>query len=175
MVAFLTRMVQIRPGEHTLLGSGAINIGVIAGGVKSGVVAPDCEARVGRFTVPGETIASFFEELGAIRDHFAATDPDLTIEFIPIYESNSAVISDDALIVRLLVEAVRQVRGTPVSILGSRHHDDSDFLTNDAGIPTVIFGPGDPFQAHMADEHVAMKEVVLAAQILQHVARSALA
>lgn len=174
MVAFLAQVLLIHPHEHPLLGSGAINIGVITGGVKSGVVAPDCDARVGRFTVPGETMATFLGELERIRDHLAATDPDLRIELIPVYDSRSAVVPEDALIARLLVEAVRQVRGTPVSILGSRHHDDSDFLVNDGGIPTVIFGPGDPFQAHMADEHVAMKEVVLAAQILQQVARSAL-
>jgi acetylornithine deacetylase/succinyl-diaminopimelate desuccinylase-like protein len=175
MIALLAEMVQIRPHEHPLLGSGAINIGVIAGGVKSGVVAPECEARVGRFTVPGETMATFLSELGTVREQLAATDPDLRIEFIPVYESSSAVVPEDALIATLLVEAVRQVRGAPVTILGSRHHDDSDFLVNDGGIPTVIFGPGDPFQAHMADEHVALKEVVLAAQVLQQVARSALA
>jgi acetylornithine deacetylase/succinyl-diaminopimelate desuccinylase-like protein len=175
MVAFLAQLLQIRPREHPLLGSGAINVGVIAGGVKSGVVAPDCEARVGRFTVPGESMATFLGEMGTIRDHLAATDPDLRIEFIPVYESRSAVLSEDALIAKLLVEAVRQVRGEPVSIVGSRHHDDSDFLVNDGGIPTVIFGPGDPFQAHMANEHVAREEVVLASQILQQVARLALA
>jgi acetylornithine deacetylase/succinyl-diaminopimelate desuccinylase-like protein len=174
MIAFLAQIPQIHPREHPLLGSGAINIGVITGGVKSGVVAPDCEARVGRFTVPGETMETFLHELDTIRDNLAATDPHLKIEFRPIYESKSAVIPEDALIARLLVEAVRQVRGMPTSIVGSRHHDDSDFLVNDGGIPTVIFGPGDPFQAHMADEHVAIKEVALAAQILQEVARAAL-
>lgn len=46
------RMRQIRPRAHPLLGSGAINVDVMAGGVKSGVVAPGCEARVGQFTVP---------------------------------------------------------------------------------------------------------------------------
>lgn len=120
-------------------------------------------------------MATFLAEMGTIRDHLAATDPGLRIEFIPVYESRSAVIPEDALIAKLLIEAVRQVRGEPVSIIGSLHHDDPDFLVNDGGIPTVIFGPGDPFHAHIADEHVALKEVVLAAQNLQEVARSALA
>jgi acetylornithine deacetylase/succinyl-diaminopimelate desuccinylase-like protein len=60
-------------------------------------------------------------------------------------------------------------------IIGSRHHDDSDFLMNDGGIPTVIFGPGDPAQAHMADEHVAIEEVALASRILQRVAQAVMA
>jgi acetylornithine deacetylase/succinyl-diaminopimelate desuccinylase-like protein len=175
MVAFLGKMRQITPRVHPLLGSGAINIGVITGGVKSGVVAPNCEARVGRFTVPGETMRSFLQELAMVRDDLAATDTQLRLEFVPVYESSSALIHEDALIVRLLAQAVRQVRGAPTSIIGSRHHDDSDFLVNDGGIPTVIFGPGDPFQAHMADEHVPIEEVIQASRILQQVAHAVLA
>jgi acetylornithine deacetylase/succinyl-diaminopimelate desuccinylase-like protein len=175
MVTFLGEMRKIRPATHPLLGSGAINVGVITGGVKSGVVAPDCEARVGRFTVPGETMQSFLGELAMIRDDLAKTDARLKVALLPVYESNSAVIPEDDLIVNLLAEGVGQVCGTPAMIIGSRHHDDSDFLMNDGGIPTVIFGPGDPAQAHMADEHVAIEEVALASRILQRVAQAVMA
>ena len=39
-----------------------------------------------------------------------------------------------------------------------------------AGIPTVGFGPGDPQKAHAADEHVALADVVAAAEVYARLA-----
>jgi acetylornithine deacetylase len=39
-----------------------------------------------------------------------------------------------------------------------------------AGIPTVVFGPGDIAQAHTADEWVSLEQVEKAAEILFYLA-----
>jgi acetylornithine deacetylase len=43
---------------------------------------------------------------------------------------------------------------------------DMRLLVNVAGIPTVLFGPGDPRQAHRPDEFVPVADLVAATRTL---------
>ena len=45
-------------------------------------------------------------------------------------------------------------------------------LLNEAGIPTVCFGPGDIGLAHAAEEWVALEEVERAAAVLEALVRA---
>ena len=49
---------------------------------------------------------------------------------------------------------------------------DARHLINFAGVPTLIFGPGRLEDAHAADEHVAIDDVLEAAAILATFAAS---
>jgi len=70
----------------------------------------------------------------------------------------AAVCDDDA-----VIDAVTATTGAdPTSMATS---DDSCFF-NDAGIPAVVYGPGDMDQAHSVDEHVAVQKVQKAAKDL---------
>jgi acetylornithine deacetylase len=58
------------------------------------------------------------------------------------------------------------VTGQDPGIAGWQATCDANLLVNDAGIPTVIFGPGDiSEQAHRPDEHIRIDELVMSAQI----------
>ena len=45
---------------------------------------------------------------------------------------------------------------------------------NEAGIPTVVFGPGDIAQAHTADEWIDLREVETASTIFRELIEKAL-
>ena len=56
--------------------------------------------------------------------------------------------------------AVAQSTGRPPGIIGMSFTTDARFVRNQAGIPTVVCGPGAVEQAHVNDEWVAVDRLV---------------
>jgi acetylornithine deacetylase len=75
----------------------------------------------------------------------------------------------DAPVVRRLVGAVER-EGIPVRIEGLSAWTDAALL-NEAGIPTVCFGPGDISLAHAAEEFVPVDDIERATRVLARVVR----
>ena len=73
-------------------------------------------------------------------------------------------VSLDAPITRALDAAIRAT-GRDVRVEGMPAWTDAALL-NDAGIPTVCFGPGDIALAHSAEEYVPVAEIDAAADVL---------
>ena len=63
-----------------------------------------------------------------------------------------------------LGEAHTAVRGAPTGVHGVSYGSDLRFFTNDAGMPAVLYGPGDVAHAHTVNEHVQLTEVLDAAK-----------
>jgi acetylornithine deacetylase len=57
-----------------------------------------------------------------------------------------------------LVQRAARAVGLPAETAGVGFHTDSSVLIG-AGIPTIVFGPGNPENAHQVDEHVALEQV----------------
>jgi acetylornithine deacetylase len=62
--------------------------------------------------------------------------------------------------------ALTAVTGRPADVRGMPYGCDMGLFTRLAEIPTVVFGPGDIRDAHRPDEHVAVADLVTAAQTL---------
>ncbi len=73
-------------------------------------------------------------------------------------------------IVTVVTGAVADVTGSTPPVEGVTYGADMRLLVNVAGIPTVLFGPGDVRVAHMADECVPLEELGAAAEALVLVA-----
>jgi acetylornithine deacetylase len=67
------------------------------------------------------------------------------------------------------------VTGTPTACVGAPYGADMRLFVQEAGIPTVMYGPGSVRAAHSADEHVPLDEVVTCARVLAHWMRGVLA
>ena len=70
----------------------------------------------------------------------------------------------DSALLTQLGAAHAQVRGAPTGVHGVSYGSDLRFFTNDAGMPAVLYGPGDVAHAHTVDEHVRLTEVLDAAK-----------
>lgn len=124
--------------------------------------------RIG--VMPGEELDDVRADLVACVAAVAADDPWLT-EHPPVVRwDNRGLPSwetpESDHVVRALTEGRRRA-GVPPRIEGMTAGCDAGIL-RDAGIPTVVFGPGDMRYAHSPNEKIAESDVVEATRILAH-------
>ncbi|MEP6638477.1 MAG: ArgE/DapE family deacylase [Chloroflexota bacterium] len=122
-------------------------------GVRLGQTAADAEAEL-RAAVAAACAADAF-----LRDHPA------TVEITGGRFGSARVPTDHPLPVSL-AETIEAVTGRRPALLGEPYGADMQLFVNVAGVPCVIFGPGDVRVAHSADEHVPIDEVVDCARVL---------
>ena len=70
-----------------------------------------------------------------------------------------------------LAAAHEAVTGAPARFGGVPGATDGTILTRDAGLATVVYGPGGKWIAHQADEFVEVAEVLQAARVYAEAAR----
>ncbi len=145
------------------LGSPTLSVGRIDGGVSVNTVPDDCVIEIDRRLLPGEKPADAprdFEEF--LKRHPAVTFP-FTCE--PVWLSCPPLNpAGSAELVRRLGAAIDAVVGTH-TVNAVPFGTDASTIAN-AGIPAVVFGPGDIAQAHTCDEWIDIAEMEKAEEIL---------
>jgi len=126
------------------------------------------EGRLGVF--PGEDLADARLELEeALRDASAADewlrDHPVRVEwFEGQFESGETDL--DVPILGALSDAHRAVTDHAPRLHGVPYGSDLRLFTRHAGMPAVLYGPGDVQLAHATDESVPLEQLVTAAQVL---------
>jgi acetylornithine deacetylase len=171
LLAELDRLEHTRETgpTHPLLGRGSLHASKIQGGVGMSTYPERCNLAIERRTIPGEPVEKATRE---ITDACARVKSDRPEFDARITLSTAQLPSDvpvDAPVVRRLVGAVER-EGLPVSIEGLSAWTDAALL-NEAGIPTVCFGPGDIALAHAAEEFVPVDDIERATRVLARVVR----
>ncbi len=138
---------QLQRRRHKLLGSATVNVGSIAGGTQPNIVPDRCTIFIDRRTLPGETEAGVRREIAARLQAKKLTAKIFNAKLAPALalETNPALP-----LVRQLFRSVGQSKPAGVD-----YFCDAAILSA-AGIPSVVFGPGDIAQAHTADEWIAL-------------------
>jgi len=169
MAKLVAAMVERLPASfqkrsHPLLGSPTLNVGVIQGGLQVNQVPDSCTIEVDRRLLPGETKESVYGELESLVAELRATDRDLEVEMEPpMLEDYPLETSPAERIVQTVLKTSQEVAGR-AGLVGVPYGSDASKLAR-AGIPSVIFGPGNIDLAHAADELVELDQVRLAAEI----------
>ncbi len=149
---------KLREKKHGLLGHATINVGSIWGGNQPNIVPDFCEITADRRTLPGETEKSVFQE---IRELLNAHKVRAELMDFKGLESPPLETKDDHEIVQDLMTEARQHQPAGVDFFC-----DAAILAQ-AGIPSVVFGPGDIAQAHTADEWILARQLGTAGSILR--------
>jgi acetylornithine deacetylase len=138
---------QLRRRKHGLLGTGTVNVGTIAGGTQPNVVPDRCTISIDRRTLPGETEITVRREIADL-----LRSRKLSAQFASARLAPALPMETDPKLP--LVQAFLQSAGQKKPA-GVDYFCDAAVLSA-AGIPSVVFGPGDIAQAHTADEWISL-------------------
>jgi acetylornithine deacetylase len=147
-----------------------ISIGTVRSGDWHSSV-PDLLVAEGRFGVfPDESVEDARAVMTAAIEEAAAASSWLA-EHAPVLEwfegqFESGETAPDAPIVSALQDCHQRLTGQPPALRGVPYGADLRLFTRHAGIPTLLYGPGDVDHAHAADERVDIEEVVTCAKVL---------
>jgi len=150
------------PGD-ALLGPPSLSVGRIEGGLSVNTVPDFCRIEIDRRLVPGE-------DPNAAANHFEShlrneVGPDVPFTCEPPWLHCPALPDQrDTEVARQLHAAISTINGT-CEFEAVPYGTDASTLAQ-AGIPSVVFGPGDIAQAHTADEWIELAQVERAAEIL---------
>lgn len=153
---------------HPLLGPASINVGKILGGVQVNFVPDHCAIEIDRRLLPSESVADVLAHYQSLLDGLRAE------------HAGFDVVMEEPMLVDIGLDTVADAKIVQVAsgVLASMGYDDSPAgvpFGSDAsklaraGVPSIIFGPGDIDQAHAAVEYVDLSQVEKAALFYQRV------
>lgn len=160
-----TLMPELRKRVHPIIGPAVMNFGVIGGGTQPSSVADRCVVQVDRRWIPSERLERVLSEyediIAALRDE----DPSFSCSMRRM-ESNMATMDHYPMEIPTSDQLVTDLAETlldlglpalPLAAFGG--WTDASLISNFAGIPTLVFGPGDLAVAHSRREYVPVEEL----------------
>lgn len=150
-----------RISPHPLCGPATLSVGTIQGGSSVNVVPDACEIQVDRRLLPGEVAWVAHAE---VSQRLADELDFKVIASEPWCLSDPLVDQGNEVLAQNLGAVARRVAGAgrPVGVSYGTHAPR--FAA--AGIPTVVFGPGNIQQAHTKDEWIELEALHQAVEIL---------
>ena len=169
LLAELDRLEHTRQAgpTHPLLGRGSLHASKIEGGAGMSTYPERCNLAIERRTIPGESVEKATRELTDACARVKSDRPEFDARVTLSTAQLPSDVPVDAPVVKRLVGAVER-EGILVSIEGLSAWTDAALL-NEAGIPTVCFGPGDIGLAHAAEEFVPVDDIERATRVLARV------
>jgi len=155
--------------RHKLLGRGSLHASTIRGGVGMSTYPEDCVLAIERRTLPGESTELAIREITDACEKVRAAHPHLDARVTLTTAQLPSDVATDAPIVKTLRGALER-EDVAVRIEGLSAWTDAALL-NEAGVPTVCFGPGDIALAHAAEEFVPVGEIETAQRVFTIVVR----
>jgi acetylornithine deacetylase/succinyl-diaminopimelate desuccinylase len=154
-----------------VLGLPAINMGTIQGGQQPSMVAANCRLQLDRRWVSTETIEQVFADLEALLARVREARPGLKTNLTRMPGGMATMLHGPLVIdpghplVRSALQSFEDL-GRPAPPTGVfPAWTDGALLSREAGIPTLVWGPGELRLAHSAEESIPVEDVYLAARL----------
>jgi acetylornithine deacetylase len=164
----LDRQLQSKP-PHPILGTASLHASLIVGGRELSTYPDRCVLQMERRTISGEPIEIALSEVEGIITALKEEDPELeaSAEFLfgrPPYETPAEHEMPP------MLEAALKSAGHETKRGGMTFWTDAAIL-GEAGIPSVIFGPGGA-GLHSNEEYVIAEDVIVCRDALCELARN---
>lgn len=170
---FVCKVAQLneafKESGHPLTGSPTIAATVFQGGVKNNVIPDYAEVSIDRRLSPGETYEDAERQLLDVLKQMQENGEIGKWELSRYLNNKGAAACDqyDPLVLEL--QEILKEHSYKSEVCGMRATTDM-YLLQDAGISTVIFGPGDMGVAHCPNESIPFQEILDAAKIYAELA-----
>jgi acetylornithine deacetylase/succinyl-diaminopimelate desuccinylase len=160
-----------------VLGLPVINLGTIRGGQQPSMVAAECRLQLDRRWVATETVDQVFDGIEALLAKVRAARPGLTTRLARMPGGMATMVHGPLVIdpghplVRAALGALEDagVRDAGPTVFPA--WTDGALISREAGVPTLVWGPGELALAHSAEESVPVADILLAARLYAAAAR----
>ena len=168
----LERQVSESVGTHRHLGDFFLTPTVLTAGDPSqvNVIPASASLYLDVRTVPEVGHNGLLHLITRLTEQIAA-DAGLTALVTVIDDRPPVDTPEDAPVVRALCAAHQAVTGNPAVFGGVPGTTDGTILTRDAGLQTVVYGPGGKWIAHTKDEYVDVADIITATAVYAEAAR----
>ena len=155
--------------RHSLVGCGSIHASLISGGQELSSYPAHCRLSLERRLLPGEDGSTLDRELQGIVAGLSAQDPRFQARVTPGYSAQALETSRETAIARTLAHSLEKVTGRG-AVFGTQSFWTDAALLSEAGIPSVLFGPGGA-GLHSSSEYVRLDHVLQCAEALAECSR----
>ena len=162
----LDRSLQARPA-HPIMATASLHASTIHGGHEWSIYPDRCMLQVERRTVIGESAAMAEEEVLAILEELRHQDPEFSGSARLVFARSAYQTPPNHQLPTLLRELSSR-RGVEAASVGMSFWTDAAIL-GDAGIPSVLFGPGGA-GLHSVEEYVNVDDVLVCRDVLAELA-----
>ena len=156
---FAAKLPSMIPA-HPLCGPATLSVGRITGGISVNTVPDSCEIEIDRRVIPGE---DGWDAIKQVQQHFAER-LDFEVEHLPpwlvgvsLSDEHNGPLGDR------LIDCIAKIAG-PHQKVGVPYGTHASRIAS-AGVPSVVFGPGDIAQAHTINEWIDIGQLRLAAEV----------
>jgi succinyl-diaminopimelate desuccinylase len=159
LAAFEATLLE-RHGAHEHLGPNHVTPTVLDAGstAQINVIPATARVAVDIRTIPGVRHDALIEEIGALADR-AGAELGVTATIEVVDDRPPVEVAPGHPVVQAVVRAHEAEHGVTPSYGGVPGATDGTILWRDARIPNVVYGPGDKWIAHQADEWVAVEDL----------------
>ena len=160
-IADTERVLRATYGDHPLLGPICLTPTVLRAGEldQINVMPAHATLAIDVRTTPQVEHARLVADLADTASRIARASG-LTAELTVIDDRPPVNTSPDHPVVQAMLAGHLAATGRPAVIGGVPGATDGTILTRDAGLATVVYGPGGKWIAHQADEHVAVADII---------------
>jgi succinyl-diaminopimelate desuccinylase len=148
-------------GIHESLGEVSVTPTVLAAGSldQINVIPAVAVVALDIRTVPGIDHPALITVVTRLAESLAA-ERDLDVEVTVLDDRPPVDTPVDSPVVRSMLAGHLAATGVSAVLGGVPGTTDGTILTRDAGLPTVVYGPGGKWIAHQADEYVEVEDIV---------------
>jgi succinyl-diaminopimelate desuccinylase len=159
-VARMERDGQARIGTHSLLGDLSLTPTVLSAGSREqiNVIPATAELAIDVRTVPGVDHQELISELTGLAEDMARPHG-LQVALAVLDDRPPVDTPIGSAVVQAMMAGHLAATGEPAVIGGVPGTTDGTILSRDAGLPTVVYGPGGKWIAHQVDEFVAVEDI----------------
>jgi succinyl-diaminopimelate desuccinylase len=145
----------------------SLTFGTIQGGTSINNIPERCTVSFNRRLVMSERLEDARNELQELLERRARTQPDFRYSYSERYATGPTWVSSETPLVQAFDAAIQEVLGQAPGYICSPGTDDQRFVVNNAGIEQcIIYGPGEITQSHIADESLAIDDLLTSIKVM---------
>ena len=152
--------------SHPRMGRPSLNVGIIEGGTVPNMVPNWCRIGVDRRLIPTESKAQAIAEISDVIDRLRAAHPKLDATVVERIWWPGYMLDENESIVTIAAGAFEKVVGRKPEIGVKDAGTDASWIHGLAGIPVIMFSPGNGLNAMNANESVSIADMMTATKVI---------